>query len=104
MPYAGEFDMKALALPALAAGALALGACSEANAPTPAEDETVVDETVAPAPEETTIITQEPVGDPDMTGDRMTVDENGLEADLGDENTRVRADVDGDPSLTVETD
>lgn len=91
--------MKALALPALAAGALALGACSEANAPTPAEDETV-----APAPEETTIITQEPVGDPDMTGDRMTVDENGLEADLGDENTRVRADVDGDPSLTVETD
>lgn len=95
--------MKTLALPALAATALSLGACSEANAPTPtdAETETVVEETVVPVTEETTIVTERQARE---GGDAVTVDENGVEADIGDGDTRVRADVDGDPSLTVETD
>jgi len=38
------------------------------------------------------------------TGDRVTIDADGVTADVGDAETRVRADVDGDPSLTVETD
>ncbi|RIV75642.1 hypothetical protein [Pelagerythrobacter aerophilus] len=91
--------MKILAIPALAA-ALALGACSEANAPEPTETETVVEETVVPVPETTTVVTEDDATADD--GDRVTVSEDGIEADVGDADTRVRADVDRDPSLTVE--
>ncbi|MXP15618.1 hypothetical protein GRI44_12745 [Altererythrobacter confluentis] len=38
------------------------------------------------------------------TGDRVTIDANGVNADITDGNTRVQANVDGKPSLTVETD
>lgn len=94
--------MKILAVPALVA-ALALGACSEANAPEPTETETVVEETVVPVPvaEETTVVTEEDAVTED--GDSVTLSEDGIEADVGDADTRVEADVDGDPSLTVET-
>ena len=90
------------ALPVLAA-ALALGACGGANAPEPTETETVVEETVVPVPmaEETTVVTEEDIAAED--GDSFTVSEGGIEADVGDADTRVEADVDGDPSLTVET-
>lgn len=94
--------MKVLAAPALLA-ALALGACSEADAPEATETETVVEETVVPAPESTTVVVEED-GLPDTDSDSVTIGENGVEANLGDEDTRVRADVDADPSLTVETD
>lgn len=89
------------ALPVLAA-ALALGACSEANAPQPTETETVVEETVVPVPETTTVVTEGDATTPADDGDSVTVNEDGIEANVGDEDTRVRADVDGDPSLTVE--
>ena len=93
--------MRILATPALLA-ALALGACSEANAPEPAETETVVEETVVPAPADTVVVDQD--GVPNTDGDSITIGEDGVEANVGDEDTRVRANVDGDPSLTVETD
>lgn len=96
--------MKIVALPALVA-ALALGACSEANAPEPTETETVVEETVVPmpAPETTTVVTE---GDatPADDGDSVTINEDGVDANVGDQDTRVRADIDRDPSLTVEND
>lgn len=96
--------MKILAVPTalpVFAAALALGACSEANAPEPTETETVVEETVMPVPQETTVVVED---DRPADGDSVTVNESGLEADVGEGDTRVRADVDGDPSLTVETD
>ncbi|WP_338447289.1 hypothetical protein V5F89_05770 [Pelagerythrobacter marensis] len=93
--------MKTLALPVLAASVFALGACSEANAPTPTETDTVADETVLPAAEETPAVTEQPA---EERGDTVSIDESGVEADIGDDKTRVRADVDGDPSLRVETD
>lgn len=93
--------MKILAASALLA-ALALGACSEANAPEPTETETVVEETVVPAPADTVIVEDD--GAPNTDGDSVTIGEDGVEANVGDEDTRIRADVDGDPSLTVETD
>lgn len=92
--------MKIFAAPALLA-ALALGACSEADAPEPAETETVVDETVVTTPEPTTVVIEEGAM---ADGDSVTIGENGVEAQIGDDDTRMRADVDGDPTLTVETD
>ena len=98
--------MKSLALPVLAA-ALALGACDsrDADDAVPA-DTTAIDSdtTIVPAPTatETTVVTTDDTGQD--AGDRVSIDENGVNADVGDNNTRVRADVDRDPSLTVEQD
>ena len=91
------------ALPVLAA-ALALGACSDANAPetAPEGEDTVVVQDTVPAPTETTVVVDENGAATD--GDSVSIGEDGIEANVGDEDTRVRADVDGDPTLTVETD
>lgn len=101
--------MKTFAIPVLAA-ALALGACDSGADDTAADDTAVEgdtatmqsDTTVMPAPTatETTVVTD----DVDANGDRISIDENGVNADVGDGDTRVRADVDRDPSLTVERD
>ena len=92
---------RTLALAGLAA-ALSLGACAENEAADEtAADETTVTETVAvPAATETTVVREGETVD----GDRVSIGEDGVEADVNDGDTRVRADVDDDPSLTVETD
>ena len=90
--------MKFFAIPALGA-ALALAACSETNTYDAEEGETAETATEAPVVSETTVVTE---GDPAEPGDSITVSEDGVTADIGDGDTRVQADVDGDPSLTVE--
>lgn len=92
--------MKIITLGAVAA-ALALAGCADNDA-ADAEAEPAATETVAvPATSETTVVREVEDGN---DGDRVTIGEDGVEADVRDGNTRVRADVDRDPSLTVETD
>lgn len=94
--------MKRTASLACLAAALSLGACADNDA---AEEETAATEAVAvPAASETTVV-REVDGDADRSaGDRVSVDADGVRADVRDGDTRVRADVGEDPSLTVETD
>lgn len=97
--------MKQIAMILAAPIALSLAACSETT--TVEGDEVVaepaMDDTgMAPADGAASVDSAAPVtGD---TGDSVTISEDGVTADVGDSDTRVRADVDGDPSLTVETD
>ena len=92
--------MKSLAALTALAAALALGACVDNDAED-AGTETAATETVAvPATSETTIVREVEGED----GDRVSIDEDGVRADIDDGDTRVRADIDRDPSLTVETD
>ena len=91
--------MKKIILPALVAvSALGLAAC----------DSTAE----APAGTETEVVTEEVGTDPEMTepvvtaddGDSVTISEDGVTADINDGGTSVSADIDGNPSMTVETD
>ncbi len=87
----------------LAAGpvALALAACSESTTNVEeGETATMTDPGTAAVTGETS--TTAPL--PGETGDRVTISPDGVTADVGDGSTRVRADVDNDPSLTVERD
>lgn len=90
--------MKKIILPALVAvSALGLAACDSAAD--------------APAATETEVVTEEVGTDPAMTepvmeaddGDSVTISEDGVNADINDGDTSVTADIDGDPSMTVET-
>lgn len=89
--------MKKIILPALVAvSALGLAAC----------------DSTADAPAETEVMTEEVGTDPAMTepvvdaddGDSITISEDGVNADINDGGTSVSADIDGNPSMTVETD
>ena len=71
------------------------------------------DETVEEG--DTTIVEgQDPMADPvevelpsttmDEDRDSVSIGENGMSAEINDGNTSISADVDGDPSLEVETD
>jgi hypothetical protein len=94
--------MKQIAMILAAPIALSLAACSETT--TVEGDEVAADPAMADtgmAPADATTTT-EPM--PTENGDSVTISEDGVTANVGDSDTRVRADVDGDPSLTVETD
>lgn len=97
--------MKQFAIPALAA--LALAACSETNN-YEADDAAAVDATDTAAAMTDDAVNADldapTTADTTADGDRVSVSEDGVDADIADGNTRIRADVDGDPSLTVETD
>ncbi|WP_144096725.1 hypothetical protein [Croceicoccus sediminis] len=90
--------MKKIILPALVAvSALGLAACdSTADAPAATETEVVTEE-VGTDPAMT-----EPVMEADG-GDSVTISEDGVNADINDGDTSVTADIDGNPSMTVET-
>ena len=97
--------MKQIAIILAAPIALSLAACSEST--TVEGDEAAADAAMGDsgmAPAETAAPADPAVRMADDTGDRVTIDADGVTADVGDSETRVRADVDGDPSLTVETD
>ena len=83
----------ALAVPAM----FALGACAEEAAE---ESETTIVETEEPAP----TMTETTVVDPQAESDSLTVDEDGVSADINDGDTSVEADLDEDPSATVNVD
>ena len=97
--------MKKFALPALAA-ALALAACADstpddADATTAATDDTTAMEP-APTATETTVVT--PPGattTTDANGDKVSIGPDGVKADVGDADTRVKVDTKND-TLTVE--
>jgi hypothetical protein len=84
--------MKTLTLAAIAGTALlGLSAC-EQSAPADVEEEMAADPAAAMPAEETS-----------ATGDRVSISEDGIEATVNDGDTSVSADVDDDPSITVET-
>lgn len=98
--------MKKFAIPALAA-ALALAACADstpddADAMATTENDTTMVEP-APTATETTVITQPVDGTTTTTdtGDRVSVGRDGVTADVGDADTRVKVDT-KDGTLTVE--
>ena len=88
---------------AAAPAALALAACSESA--TVESNETGTDPAMTEMGDPAAAMPAEETMAPtdDASTDRVTIGEDGVAADVGDEDTRVRADVDGDPSLTVET-
>ena len=89
--------MKRLAF--LFAGAAALTLAAGGDADDDAADTAVVEtETTVPAPAvtETTV-----VEDVDRGGDSVTVDRDGVRANINDGDTSVEADIDEDPSVTV---
>lgn len=106
--------MKKLALVLAAAPlALALTACGDTTPVDDGEmaaDPAAQDAAMAPAdpamPADADMGATPAPGTPPVedTGDRVTIDADGVTADVGNANTRVRANVDGDPSVTVETD
>lgn len=94
---------------AACAGAASLGlvACEDTADETAMTDDAMVTET---APMETEAMTQDPVGEPtaDLDGDgdidaddRVTITEDGMQAEINDGNTSVTADVDENPGVTV---
>lgn len=88
--------MNKLTLAALSGTALlALVACEQSQ-PVDAEEEMMTDTAMEPV---------DPVGamPAEETGDSVTIGEAGVDARINDGNTSVTADVDGDPSMTVET-
>ena len=95
--------MKKTILAAVSATALlALGACA---------DDSATDETVEPNDEvavdlPSTPVTQAPVemNNPVENGDSVSITSDGVQASVNDGDTRVNADVSGEPSLEVETD
>lgn len=94
--------MKKTVLATISATALlALGACAD-------DDVDTADDAVVTA-EEPTVINEAPDtvvvdGETDSDGDRISISEDGVSADVRDGDTRVRADINGDPSLEVEVD
>ena len=88
--------MNKLTIAALSGTALlALAACEQSE-PVDAEEEMMTDTAMEPV---------DPVGTmpAEETGDSVTIGEAGVDARINDGNTSVTADVDGDPSMTVET-
>ena len=86
------------------AAALALVACNQSTTPDADQTENGEDTTVVvPGATETTVVpgatstVAVPVPGPTVTtnadGDRVTIDRDGVEIDVGDEDTRVKADV-----------
>lgn len=99
--------MRKLAFPVLAA-ALALAACDNTPNDDVAATETGAaggDTTVvvpAPTATETTVVTTPgATATATSTGDKVSVGPNGVSADVGDGDTRVRVDT-NNPSMTVE--
>lgn len=101
--------MKKILTVALAgAASLALVACGDsADETTTVTEETMVTE---PAPMPTETVTTAPMGqatedtdgDGDIDGDdRVTINEDGMQADINDGDTSVTADIDEDPGVTV---
>jgi len=91
--------MKKIILPALAAvSALGLAACDGGEATT-AETETVA----AEAEVGTDPAMTQPVVE-GGTSDSISISEDGVTADINEGGTSVTADVDSDPTMTVETD
>lgn len=89
-----------LAVPAL----LTLAACADNDAAGETDAAaTMADTTTAAVPADGTTTVTTDAGTTTASGDRVTIDANGVNADITDGGTRVRADVDGNPSLTVET-
>ena len=88
--------MNKLTLAALSGTALlALAACEQSE-PVDAEEEIVT---------ETAVDTLDPVDSmpAEETGDSVTIGEEGVDAQINDGDTSITADVDEDPSMTVET-
>lgn len=88
--------MNKLTLAALSGTALlALAACEQSE-PVHAEDQMMSD---------TAMESMDPVDamPAEETGDRVTIGEDGIDARINDGNTSVTADVDDNPSMTVET-
>jgi hypothetical protein len=80
------------------AAALALAACGDAD---DAADDTTIVENEAPAPAVTeTAVVGVPTEDTDGD-DSVTVNEDGVEVDVDDGDTRIEADIDEDPGVTV---
>jgi hypothetical protein len=91
--------MKTLNLAAIAGTALlGLSAC-EQSAPVDAEEEMATDPAMSPADPAAAM----PAEETSATGDRVSISEDGVEATINDGDTSVSADVDDDPSMTVET-
>lgn len=90
--------------------ALGLSACDSGEpVPTPSEsaatDDSAAMDTGAGTDTTTVVTTPAPGATATTdTGDTVTVGEDGITADLNGSDTSVRADVDGDPSITVKTD
>jgi hypothetical protein len=82
--------------------AVPLAACGSDPAPVAEGDTTVVVEDDGAAPAAATAPT---VATPEQDdGDRVSISEDGVRATIGDGDTRVTADVDGNPSLDVQVD
>jgi|GEM_PF-5381321 len=97
--------MKKFALPALAA-ALALAACADstpdADAETTAASDTSAAMEPAPMATETTVVTTPGATmTTNANGDKVTIGPDGVKADVGDADTRVKVDTKND-TLTVE--
>ena len=96
--------MKKIVLSALSGAALlALSACGDAEEEVVTEDTALVEEDPATVDmnaddsmmADTTTDTME-------ADDTVSIDENGVEADINDGDTSVEADIDEDPSMTVQ--
>ena len=88
--------MNKLTLAALSGTALlALAACEQSE-PVDAEEEMVTDTAMEPADPGYAMPAEE-------TGDSVTISEDGVNARINDGNTSITADVDDNPSMTVET-
>lgn len=91
--------MKKTMLAAISATAiLGLSACAEPEE-TVVEGDTVVEGEEAVDVDLPVVATE----DADADGDRISISEDGVSADVTDGDTSIRADVDGDPSLEIET-
>ena len=80
------------------AAALALSACGDSDEG--ADETTVVEAAPAPAVTETAVVetdaTDDTAGD-----DSVTVNKDGVDVDVNDGDTQVKADLDEDPGVTV---
>lgn len=102
--------MKKIILPALATvAALGLAACDSGEpVPTPIESAATDDNAAMEAgagTDTTTVVTTPAPGATATTdtSDTVTVSEDGVTADINGSDTSVKANVDGDPSITVKT-
>lgn len=94
--------LRPLALLAACGLAFPLAACGSDPAPVAEGDTTVVVEDNGAAPAGAAAPS---VGAPDQdNGDRVSISEDGVRATIGDGDTRVTADVDGNPSIDVQVD
>jgi hypothetical protein len=89
--------MKRIAFLFAGAAGLALAACGDAD--DAADDTAMVETETVPAPvvTETTTVVEDLDGD----GDSVTLDRNGVRADINDGDTSIEADIGEDPSVTV---